>query len=403
MQEEGKDKMKESVCGAGQCTGCMACIAKCPKSAITIEDSLDSYTARIDGDRCINCGVCEDVCQIKRPIAFKEAFFWKQGWAAKMDIRENSSSGGAAAALIQQFIEDGGVVYSCVFRNGLFVFDCADTREKALKFVGSKYVKSNPQMVYREIQNKLENGMSVLFLGLPCQVAGLLLFVSDRWKEKLYTIDLICHGSPSPKLFDQYMREHGVDISEIEDIRFRKKDDFRLWDNGYIPITSPDIFNRYLHSFLQCIVFTENCYSCKFARRERISDITLGDSWGSELSEEERKKGISLIIVSTVKGHKIVEKTDIILFDVNQVRAMKANPQLVEPAKKTEKRSIFFESIKKGKRYDRAVFDCYPKLCLKQDLKYILTKFHVLRGNRIDYFLSYKCVNEKMDESSREI
>lgn len=373
--------MKDSVCGIGKCTGCMACTAKCTKAAITIEDALDSYTAKIDGSKCIRCGGCERVCQMNRPVEFRDALFWKQGWAAMESIRKNSSSGGAAAALSQQFIEDGGIVYGCVFRNGSFEFECADTKEEVLKFAGSKYVKSNPQMVYREIQGKLENGASVLFLGLPCQVAGLLLFVPDRWKEKLYTIDLICHGTPSPRLLDKYLREHGVDLSGIGDIRFRKKDDFRLCVNGYAPVTSPGRLDRYLHSFLQCISFTESCYSCRYARTERISDITLGDSWGSELPEEECRKGISLIIVSTEKGREIIKRTDMMLFEADKRKAVGANPQLVAPASKKEIRRTFFEVIKKGRKFDWAVFDCYPKLCLRQDLKYILMKLHVLHGN----------------------
>ena len=265
------------------CAGCMACINMCKKSAITIVDDYKTYNAVIDEVKCVNCGLCEKICPNVKCVEQVNPIFWKEGWALNPEIRSNASSGGIASSIIYSFIKNGGYVASCMLNKGEFVFELTNSTQRAEQFVGSKYVKSNPKTIYIDIERKLQEGKKVLFVGLPCQVAALKNF--SRNQDNLYTVDLICHGSPSPELLKMYLKEKSVDIEELEGLNFREKTSFGLRsvgkNNGF-----PRIVDMYTYAFLKSIDYTENCYSCRYASQSRVSDISLGDSWGSELSDE---------------------------------------------------------------------------------------------------------------------
>ena len=249
----------------------------------------------------------------------------------------------------------------------------------ARKFAGSKYVKSNPKNIYSKIYERLKQGDRVLFIGLPCQVAALNNYIKD--KKNLYTVDLICHGSPSPIILEKYLAENYVDIRKIKDLNFRNKDGFGL-RSGYKRISFDDGSDLYTFAFLTSLDYTENCYSCRYATLDRVSDITLGDSWGSELEAEEQKKGISLILCQTEKGKELLKNTKIELRDVNLNKAVKANHQLSYPSKMPTERKIFFKNIDKGFYY--AISRCHPKMYYIRRLKYILHKAKIIRGGSRD-------------------
>lgn len=117
---------------------------------------------------------------------------------------ENSSSGGVASAIIKQFVKNGGYVAACLFDKGEFVFQLTNDLNETEMFAGSKYVKSNPVNIYGTVEEKLNAGERVLFIGLPCQVAAVKKSTGNP--GNLYTIDLICHGTPSPKLLDMFLK-----------------------------------------------------------------------------------------------------------------------------------------------------------------------------------------------------
>ena len=192
----------KTVCDIDKCAGCMACVDICPKGAISILDSLKSYNAVIDTDKCVGCNMCHKVCQKNQNGSFLKPILWKQGWASDETIRKYSSSGGAATVLAKQFVKDGGIVCSCVFNNGCFVFDFAETVEQVNKFSGSRYIKSDPTGAYKKAKQILRSNKKLLFIGLPCQVSSMKNYTGNP--DNLYTIDLICHGTPSPKILDIY-------------------------------------------------------------------------------------------------------------------------------------------------------------------------------------------------------
>ena len=334
------------VCQLNKCTGCMACVDVCPKNAITIKDSLDAYNAEIDETKCINCNLCHNICQNNNEVKLAKPVKWYQGWAEDENIRNGGSSGGAASALMLAFVESGGYICSCTFKDGQFVFGVTDNKDDISKFKGSKYVKSNPHGAYNQVKELLKHGEKVLFIGLPCQVAAVKLFVGDRLQNNLYTADLICHGTPSPQLLQIFLKQYGYDLKDLKDIKFRVKSKFQLRE-GYKGIITTGVTDSYLLSFLNGLCYTENCYTCNYAQFNRVSDITLGDSWGSDLPLEEQKKGISLMLCQTQKGIDLIENCGMNLLDVGIKNAVAHNKQLNAPMVKPAVREQFFTAIKR--------------------------------------------------------
>lgn len=363
----------KTVCELNKCNGCMACFSICPKNCINIADSINAMNAEINETACINCKLCERVCPNITKREKRAPIEWKQGWAEKK-IRNNSTSGGAASAIIKSFIQSGGYVASCLFKEGQFLFDITNDIEVAKRFAGSKYVKSNPDEIYKKVQERLKTD-KVLFIGLPCQAAALKNYIKNQ--ENLYTIDLICHGTPSVKLLDQYLGERGYNLREIKDVKFRTKTDMGLSVDGE-KINLSRVTDDYLCAFLESIDYTENCYSCQFASLERVSDITLGDSWGTEYKEEE-KNGISLVLIQSEKGKELVDKSGLELKDVDLDNAVSRNHQLSHPSILSTKREKFLDMIKTGSSFKAATFAVLPKMVIKQKIKLVLIKLHVLK------------------------
>lgn len=363
----------KTVCQPNQCAGCHACSAICNKGAIQINDAFSAYNAVIDEVLCIDCGLCKKVCPVNHPVAKRTPLQWQQGWSNDTKLREQASSGGLASAIHRAFVENGGIVCSCVFDRGNFIFDFASTLEETKKFVGSKYVKSNPQSAYQRINALLKQNTKVLFLGLPCQCAAVKRYTENH--ELLYTVDLICHGTPSPKCVQMFLAEKGHDISQMKDVKFRNKTSFYLADDKKSIEVSPAVRDRYTLAFLDALCYTENCYSCYYADTARVSDLTLGDSWGSSLTEEEQKKGISLALSQTEKGNHLLAIADIHLEPVDSERAIANNRQLKAPSTKSSKSEFFFAVLSKKKNFSKAVKKCYPKTCFRQAVKACLYQF----------------------------
>lgn len=371
----------KTVCELNKCAGCMACVDICPKGAIEIKDSLSAYNAVIDEKKCIGCNACHKVCQANHPASAKNPINWHQGWTGNPEMRKECSSGGAATAISKGFLENGGIVCGCTFNEGKFIFEFAKNEDELKKFIGSKYVKSNPIGIYKEIKSRLKREEKVLFIGLPCQVAALRNFISTDLSDKLYTIDLICHGTPSPEVLDIFLKQYGVTLSKLKDIKFRVKAKFQIYGD-YKGIITKGVSDRYSIAFLNSLIYTENCYSCPYAKKKRVSDVTLGDSWGSELTIDEQKKGISLILSQTEKGNNLLNMANLHLEPVDIDKAIKNNHQLAYPSIKPVGREKFFAGLK-SRKFNSIVFQQFPKQCLRQAMKLILIKLKLFKGVEI--------------------
>ena len=363
-----------TVCDINKCAGCMACVDICSQNAINIEDDLLAYNAVIDSKKCIDCGACRSICPNNTAVPNYASQKWYQGWSKDEKVRSEGSSGGVASAIATAFVQNGGYVCSCTFKDGTFKFEIVNNINDINKFKGSKYVKSNPRGIYKRILVLLKNNEKVLFIGLPCQVAAVKNFVS-KYDKMLYTIELICHGTPSPKVLEIYLKQHGFELNALKEISFRYKKQFRLE-----PIIKSGMQDSYLMAFLEGIDFTENCYSCQYAKIERVADVALGDSWGSNLSKDEVKKGISLLLSQTQKGDYLIEQANLQLEDVDVENAIKHNGQLISPSISHKNRIKLIDYLKYGENFDRLVIRLLPKRFIIQCIKFMLTKLKIIRG-----------------------
>ena len=337
-----------TVCRINQCNG--------------YQDSLFVYNTVKDDARCINCGQCKKVCLNVNVIKKQSPIEWKQGWADSNII--SNSSFRSAAVIIKSFIESGGYVPASLFKNGEFVYEITNDLEHAKRFDGLKYVKSNPVGKYKKVQKRL-NTDKVLFIDLPCQVASLKNYMRNQ--ERLYTIDLICHRTSLPKVLDEFWTEKKINIKTLKDIKFTTKNVFGLSDCGEY-ITSEGI-DDYMMTFSDPMTYIDNCYECQVAKFNRVAELTLGNFWGTEYRDEE-KNGVPLILIQTEKDHKLVNSSNLTIFDVDIENAKVQNHhQLQHPFIKTPERQVFLQGIVERKRFWYMTFKLYKKRINKRYIK----------------------------------
>lgn len=299
------------------CCGCTACASICAHDAITMEpDTLGFLYPKVDESKCVDCGLCDKVCQFKdnydrslnleQPIAYA---------ARHKDINEvmKSRSGAAFVAISDYVLEQGGIVYGAGYKDHFRVaHKRATTKEERDEFRGSKYVQSDLTGVFRQVKEDLKNGLIVLFSGTPCQTSGLNSYVGKRLREKLILVDIVCHGVPSPYIWRDYIKYlEEKNGNTIVCVNFRDKQKFgwkdhvesyKLKDNKDI---SSDIYTKY---FSKDIMFRHSCGICYYTNVIRPSDLTLADFWGWEKTAPEINKdniGLSLVLVNTNKGKEL--------------------------------------------------------------------------------------------------
>ena len=342
-----------------KCVGCRSCSLVCPKTAITMTENEEGFFYPIVDENCIDCGICKKHCPILSPVEIDNTVSDCFGLILKDKKKlRKSSSGGAFAGIAESFLENTGIVYGAAFYNDLQVKHIRISEIKDLeKLQGSKYVASNIDTTFYLVKKDLIDSKKVLYSGCPCQISGLKAYLGKEY-ENLYTIDLVCHGTPSQKFFNEYLtwlgnRLHG----KIIYYGFRDKD-VSGWSCGgkfktktktktKTLIASCDPFYS---SFLRGDIYRESCYSCRFANLNRVGDFTIGDLWGSKklLPDFYRRNGVSFVLLNTKKAKdlfsNISEKFELKPCDIHNVA--KYNHNLNSPTKKSNERNLIFENIK---------------------------------------------------------
>lgn len=341
-----------------QCCGCHACYNICPKNAIIMQEDEKGFRYPIiDKDKCIQCGLCEKVCPIIKNAQIQNEPIAYAAYNKDEEIRKVSSSGGIFTLLAEVILEEKGVVFGASFNEKYEVYHTYIENENELeKFRGSKYLQSSINDTYKKTQEFLENGKYVLFTGTPCQIEGLKSFLRKDY-DKLYTQDIICHGVPSPKVWNKYFQfREKEDRDKPKKISFRNKDGgWKLFNMKFeysnFEYRKNKIEDIYMQAFLRNTSLRDSCYNCSFKKKNRISDITLADFWGIEniLPEMDDNKGTSLVIVNSEKGqellNKIIEK--MIYKRVDLDSALKYNPSMTNSVNKEKNREKFFENLDK--------------------------------------------------------
>lgn len=342
------------------CCGCKACYNICPQNCIEMTlDNEGFWYPSVDKDNCIHCGLCEKVCpkiSIFSNDKSKAKPICLAAWNNDQDIRRESSSGGVFTAIAQWILSMNGVVFGAGYDNSLNVIHKEIETFEGLKDLrGSKYVQSDINDTYKRAKQHLISGKKVLFTGTPCQIAGLYNFLQKEYDE-LYTCDLVCHGVPSPKVFQEYKKNMEQKYnSSIQRIAFRHKEyGWKLFSvslqfsnhTEYKKTLEEDV---YMQGFLKNYYLRPSCYKCTYAKLPRGSDITLADFWGvaGKYPELDDDKGTSLLLVNTEKGKKIIDSygNDIFKQECNLDYAVLNNPCIVESVKEPELRNVFFEDF----------------------------------------------------------
>lgn len=323
-----------------QCCGCAACVQKCPKHCITMKaDSEGFLCPSIDVDVCTNCGLCESVCPFAHNVEPKRPIKVLSAINPNENIRINSSSGGIFTLLAERIIANRGIVFGARFDNQWqVILDYTESVEGLSAYRGSKYVQADTKKVYYQAREYLKQGRQVLFSGTPCQIAALRHYLGNTDTTNLLTVDILCHGVPSPLVWKDYLQlncnKHlnaarkaangGSTVfsslnpmSLIKDIRFRDKTDgwrkFRFVLNFAEPsgegeqssvLSSYYGEDPYMQSFLANYNLRPSCYQCKVKGGRSGSDMTIADFWGvDELHPEMNDdKGVGIVFVNTAKG-----------------------------------------------------------------------------------------------------
>ena len=351
--------MQNNISKVKTCTGCFACLERCPQKAIYFHITPEGfYKPQVDTEKCINCGLCIKQCPTEHPQFANDDT--PECFAAAFPERATSSSGGIFPMLAQKILAQGGYVCGAAWDEFFNVKHIIISQASELtKLQKSKYIQSNIKGIYPQIEKLLQANKKVLFSGTPCQVAGLKSFLKKEY-QNLLTIDIVCHGVPSPKVLQKYIQERALNTDEkILSIDFRNK------EAGWFPSLSsvkivtnkrvfynPDKEDSFMVAFLKDLSLKPSCSNCPFAKFPRQGDITLGDFWGIKhyKSKLDDKKGTSLLLLNNSKGKEFIKslKQDFIFCEkVPLKHAVYGNPSLVKATSMHKNREQFFANLDK--------------------------------------------------------
>ena len=307
---------------------------------------------------CVHCGICVRACPALTPPAID--VFEKECYCAYLldnEKRMQSTSGGVFSGLAEKIILDGGIVFGAAYDTDLNVSQIAvDNLNDLQKLKSSKYVESYTGDSFKQVKLFLDKGRTVLYSGTPCMIAGLKTFLGKTY-ENLITVDIICHGVPSRKLFRKYLEWLGKKYrGKIIYYGFRDKD-VGGWSCGGKAKTKTKTKTKtiagscdpYYASFLRGETYRESCYTCPFANTQRIGDITLGDFWGVErfYPEIDRTKGVSCVIVNSCKGQAFFDsvKEQLNTRRTNIESILFQNDNLKFPTQRSSMRNFLYDDI----------------------------------------------------------
>ena len=392
------------------CCGCHACETVCPKNCIKMQEDDEGFLyPKTDASTCIDCHLCEKVCpminRVERPKRFPSGRNEPIVFAAKNrdeEIRFQSSSGGVFSALAEVVVRNGGVVFGARWNANFteVVHDFTETLDGIAVFRGSKYLQSRVGDAFRKAREFLRAGREVMFTGTPCQIAGLRR-VLRRDFPKLLAVEVVCHGVPSPKIWNIYLRDlkrklengikgegdgknsatlaslasdqwHSEDFVEIRSLSLRCKSPPGGWKKYSLALTwsprsgekiQPRAFwepchywaeNTYMNAFLSDLDNRPSCAKCPAKFQKSGADLTLGDFWGID-AELDDDRGCSLVLANTERGLSVIRATESVEMVPKTYAQARGIRSLEESLIPHPKRRAFFEAIRRGVPLDAAV------------------------------------------------
>jgi len=346
----------DMICEKQNCYGCSACFNICPQNCISMVPDEEGFLYPfIDQTNCIDCKMCISVCQVHNDMS--RTLDIQKYYAVKNNdtVRVNSSSGGMFTAISDYILTHNGVIVGAILKSDFTVSHILVNDIKGRNLLrGTKYVQSNLKNIFSEIQEILIKGKKVLFVGTPCQVEGLNLFLGKIY-DNLITCDLVCHGVSSPKIFKSfidYIQEKGKDKL----VKFNFKDKELGWRRCGVSaeyknkrIKNTLWLRSFNYLFSQNYINRPSCSRCKYVSYNRCSDITIGDYWGIEryYPEFEDQLGVSLVLVNTEKGEKLYQRVSQNLVQIEVKREETKQNSLSRLPKPNKQRESFWDYYNK--------------------------------------------------------
>lgn len=342
-----------------KCCGCSACADSCPAQAIIMANDKEGFLyPLINAAKCVDCGVCRKVCVFSSDHANETPIYdfhynTPLTYGAKHKdecVRKLSRSGGVFTALSDYILEKKGVIYGCKMDEEYQVVHMRGiTKDMRDRFRGSKYCQSDTSNIFKKVSTDLKSGKYVLFSGTSCQTAALraFLYSGEVIQDKLYCVDILCHGVPSPLLWKKYL-DH---ISKkyrgmVESIEFRDKRRYG-WKSHFTTFQ----INGKLHSsrdypmlFINDNFLRPACYYCRYKTEQHPSDITLGDYWAVDkaLPGFNDNKGISLVLINSEKGKRLFDSAKDAL-EISEADFDDSRQGIFsEPVKEPRNRSVYW-------------------------------------------------------------
>ena len=372
------------ICKPEICTGCAACVEICPKHCINMQpDQLSSLHPLINEDLCISCGLCEKTCPNNSIPSFHQAKNVFAAWSNNEEQRLTSASGGIASELYKFILNKGGVGTGVILDERGCHYILVENEQDIRRAKNSKYVFSDTDGIYKKVKERLIKGQQVLFVGLPCQVAGLMAYLHGR-TDGLFTVDIICHGLAPYEYFKQHVRNIEKKYNEhVNSTSFRNPIfntytytfTFTNEQNEIFYSKKGDSFDAWQLGYHRGLIYRENCYQCRYAQSNRVGDLTIGDfsGLGREAQLEYSWQNVSCVICNTDKGFYLINQTrEAISYNQRPIQeAFNYEHQLQHPFAKHKRRSNFenvyirTKSFKKatdigliGDRFDNFVIKC---------------------------------------------
>lgn len=355
-----------------KCTGCSACVQKCPKQCISFEeDSEGFYYPQVKLSLCINCGLCENVCPVLHQDKPRTPEIVYAAKNSNLATRLASSSGGIFALLAETILRQNGVVFGARFDNEWNVFhDYTESLDGLSVFLGSKYVQSKIGNTYKLAEQFLKEGRKVLFSGTPCQIAGLKRYLRKEY-DNLLTVDFVCHGVPSPMIWRDYLnakiRPLGVDGRNMVSQSVEVTDKTLLYE--------PHKANLYMKGFLKNLYLRPSCYACPAKCGKSGADYTLADFWGAStyVGDFDDDKGLSAVLV--YKNKVNIESFDMGFKVVGLNDILSQNPAVIKSSRMKGGRNQFFQHYNREHQID--LINRYSKYTIKENIRYTAIKLLV--------------------------
>ena len=371
------------------CTGCGACAFACPKICIQMkENEIGVVSPVVDDTVCINCKCCQKVCPILNPIAYNKPQKAYAAWSADMEERRTSASGGVAAEIYKKALEIGMYAAGAVQNEDFSVtFVLTDQKDQLVSFKNSKYVFSSVQELFPCLKKLLDSGKKAVVIALPCQIAAIRKLF---WKNNsdLLLVDLVCHGVTPYSYLLQHIHKLEVDAGQIARyMSFRDPDTytytftFTLYNNKkqrfYAKRTKDG--DTYQFGYHRSISYRENCFHCKYACEERVSDITLSDYKGlGKLAPcSFSMRNVSCVLIHTEKGERFIEQLiqekRLIAEERPVLEPILADERLRHPMKKTSVRKRFEKLIKvRDGDFEETMRSIMPQAVREEKLRAVL-------------------------------